>query len=82
LFRISIVGALVSPNIDERLEDVEGDPQIANLESLNGIEIEKLDELTEEANFVFTWAWMLLKSKGFTRGKEQVRRQFGLMLYM
>jgi hypothetical protein len=82
LFRINIVGALVSPNTDERLEDVEGDPQIANLESLNGIKIEKLDELTKEANFVFTWAWMLLKSKGLTRGEEQVRRQFGLMLYM
>jgi hypothetical protein len=25
---------------------------------------------------------MLLKSKGLTRGEEQVRRQFGLMLYI
>jgi hypothetical protein len=31
LLRINTTGALVSPNIDERLEDVEGNPQIANL---------------------------------------------------
>jgi hypothetical protein len=33
---ISIIGALVNPNIDERLKDVEGDPQIVNRKSLNG----------------------------------------------
>jgi hypothetical protein len=41
LFRVNIVGALVNPNIDERLEYVEGDPLIANLKSLNGVEIEE-----------------------------------------
>jgi hypothetical protein len=80
--RVSSIGTLVNPNIDERLEDVEGDPQIANLKSLNGIEIEELGELTKESNFVFTWAWVLLKSKGLRRGEEQVRRQFCLMLYI
>jgi len=80
--KVSIVGALVSPNTDERLEDVEGDPQIVNMKSLNGVEIEKLGKLTDEGNFVFTWAWMLLKNKGLTRGEEQVRRQFSLMLYI
>jgi hypothetical protein len=54
LFKVSIVGALVNPNIDERLEYVEGDPLIANLKSLNGVEIEELGGLTEEGNFVFT----------------------------
>jgi hypothetical protein len=73
---------LVNLNIDERLEDVEGDPQFVNLKSLNGVEIEELGEFTNEGNFVFTWTWMLLKSKGLTRGEEQVRRQFGLMLYI
>jgi hypothetical protein len=73
---------LVNLNIDERLEDVEGDPQFVNLKSLNGVEIEELGEFTKEGNFVFTWTWMLLKSKGLTRGEEQVRRQFGLMLYI
>jgi hypothetical protein len=80
--RVSIISALVNPNIDERLEDVEGDPQIVNLKSLNGVEIKELGKLTEEGNFVFTRAWMLLKSKGLTRGEEQVRRQFNLMLYI
>jgi hypothetical protein len=79
---INITGALVSPNTNERLEYVEGDPQIANLKSLNGVEIEESGELTEEGNFVFTWAWMLLKSKGLTREEEQVRRQFNLMSYI
>jgi hypothetical protein len=74
LLRVSITGALVSPNIDERLKDLEGDPQIVHLKSLNGIEIKELGELTKESNFVFTCAWMLLKSKGLTRGEEQVRR--------
>ncbi len=70
MLRTNIVGALVSPNIDERLKDVEDDPKIANMKSLNGVEIEKLGELIEEGNFVFTWAWMLLKSKSLTRGEE------------
>ncbi len=74
LFRVNITGALVSLNTYERLEDIEGDPQIVNLKSLNGVKIEESGELTEEGNFVFTWAWMLFKSKGLTRGKEQVRR--------
>jgi hypothetical protein len=26
LFKVSIISALVNPNIDERLDDVEGDP--------------------------------------------------------
>jgi hypothetical protein len=47
--KVSIVGALVNLNTDERLEDVEGDPQIINLKSLNGVEIEKLGEFTKEA---------------------------------
>ncbi len=80
--RVSTVGALVSPNTDERLEDIEGDPQIVNLKSLNGVKIEELGKLIEEGNFVFTWAWMLVKSKGLRRGEEQVRRQFNLMLYI
>jgi hypothetical protein len=71
---ISTVGALVSLNTHERLEDVEGDLQIANLKSLNGVKIEELGEFTKEGKFVFTWAWMLLKNKGLTRGEEQVRR--------
>jgi hypothetical protein len=53
---VSTTGALISPNIDERLQDVEGDPQIVNLKSLNGVEIEELGEFTKESNFVFTWA--------------------------
>jgi hypothetical protein len=65
---------LVNLNTNERLEDIESDPQIVNMKSLNGVKIEELRELTEEGNFVFTWAWMLLKSKDLTRGKEQVRR--------
>jgi hypothetical protein len=72
--KVSIVGALVSPNTDEGLKNIEGDPQIVNLKSLNGIEIEELGELTKEGNFVFTWVWMLLKNKGLIRIKEQVRR--------
>jgi hypothetical protein len=52
------------------------------MKSLNGVEIEELGKFTKEGNFVFTWAWMLLKNKGLTRGEEQVRRQFGLMLYI
>jgi hypothetical protein len=80
--KLNTIGALVSPNIDERLEDIEGDPQIVNMKSLNGVEIEELGELTKEGNFVFTWAWMLFKSKGITRGKEQARKQFDLMLYI
>jgi hypothetical protein len=80
--KISIVSALVSLNFYEKLEDIEGDPQIVNMKSLNGIEIEELGELIVEGNFVFTWAWMLLKSKGLTRREEQVRRQFSLMLYI
>jgi hypothetical protein len=80
--RVNIIGALVNPNTDERLKDVEGDPQIINMKSLNGVNIEELGELTKESNFFFTWAWMLLKSKGLTRGEEQMRRQFSLMLYI
>jgi hypothetical protein len=80
--KISTNGALVSLNTDERLENIKGDPQIVNLKSLNGVEIKELGQLIEEGNFVFTWAWMLLKSKGLTRGEEQARRQFGLMLYI
>ncbi len=73
---------MVSLNIDERLKDVEGDPQIVNRKSLNGVEIEELGKLTKEGNFVFIGTWMLLKNKGLTRGEEQMRRQFGLMLYI
>ncbi len=78
--RVSTIGALVNPNTNERLKDVKVTHKL-NLKSLNGVEIEELGEFTKEGNFVFTWAWMLLKSKGLTRGEEQVKRQFGLMLY-
>lgn len=71
------MGAPVNPSIDERLKDVEGDPQIANPKSLNEVEMEEWGELTKEGNFAFAWAWTLLKSEGRTRGKEQARRQFG-----
>jgi hypothetical protein len=33
--KVSTIGALVSLNTDEGLEDIEGDPQIVNLKSLN-----------------------------------------------
>jgi len=72
--RVSTIGALVNPNINERLEDVEGDPQIVNLKSLNGVEIEELGKLTKEGNFVFIGVWMLFNSKGLTRG-EVMRSQ-------
>jgi hypothetical protein len=80
--RVNTVGALVSPNTNEKLEDVEGDPQIVNIKSLNGVEIEEFGKLTKEGNFVFTRAWMLLITKGLTIGEEQMRRQFNLMLYI
>ncbi len=41
-----------------------------------------MGKLTKEGNFIFTRAWMLLKNKGLTRGEEQMRRQFDLMLYI
>jgi hypothetical protein len=67
--RVNTTSALVSPKTDERLEDIKGDPQIVNLKSLNGVKIEESGELIKEGNFIFTWAWMLLKNKGLTRRK-------------
>jgi hypothetical protein len=45
---------------------------------LNKIEMEKWGELTKEGNFAFTWAWLLLKNEGRTRGEGQMRRQLWL----
>ncbi len=50
--RVSTVGTLASPDTGEK-QEVE-DPQISNLQSLNGAEIEESGELTEEGSLVFT----------------------------
>jgi len=55
----------------EILKDLEGDPQIANLKSLNGVKIEELGEFIEEGNFVFTMSMDATQEQGgLTRGKE------------
>ncbi|CAK9236224.1 unnamed protein product, partial [Sphagnum troendelagicum] len=50
--RVSTVGTLASPDTGEK-QEVE-DPQISNLQSLNGAKIEESGELTEEGSLVFT----------------------------
>ncbi|CAK9881912.1 unnamed protein product [Sphagnum jensenii] len=50
--RVSTVGTQASPDTGEK-QEVE-DPQISNLQSLNGAKIEESGELTEEGSLVFT----------------------------
>ncbi|CAK9235195.1 unnamed protein product [Sphagnum troendelagicum] len=50
--RVSTVGTLANPDTGEK-QEVE-DPQISNLQSLNGAKIEESGELTEEGSLVFT----------------------------
>jgi hypothetical protein len=53
LFKVSTISALISLNTNEKLEEIEGDPQITNMKSLNGVKIEELGEFTKEGNLVF-----------------------------